>query len=202
MSTSVLSERSWASSRMMTLYLSRSPSFNDSRSKTPSVISAHVRERYENTITAKRQRRTFNLRFCRRAVFETNGISHCTTELALHLFADTFSDRHSGDTSRLCAADDTVRTIAVFVKELGQLGRFAGAGLSDNNDDCRGVSCYARGIRKCLDQPWLSRMTLSSSSRQANAGRYSLCSFKVRDFANALTPVAVLRCVANFESPL
>jgi hypothetical protein len=40
MRMSVLSERSCASSRMMTEYRSRSPSLSDSRSMTPSVMSA------------------------------------------------------------------------------------------------------------------------------------------------------------------
>jgi hypothetical protein len=38
-SMSVLNDRSWASSRMMQVYRSRSPSLSDSRSSTPSVIS-------------------------------------------------------------------------------------------------------------------------------------------------------------------
>ena len=42
MSTSVLRERSCASSRMMTLYRSKSPSFNDSLRSTPSVISISI----------------------------------------------------------------------------------------------------------------------------------------------------------------
>ena len=45
-------------------------------------------------------------------------------------------------------------------------------------------------------------MTFISSSRHANAGRYSRCSLSVLVRAKALTPVAVFKCDANFESPL
>ena len=52
----------------------------------------------------------------------------------LHLFTDTLRDGHGGDTTRLGATDDAKVTIAVLVQELRELGRFAGAGLADDDD--------------------------------------------------------------------
>lgn len=81
MRTSVLSDRSWASSRMMTLYRSKSPSLSDSRSKTPSVISGE-------TLVKKDQREvialTFDLRLFGSAILKTNRISDRPAQFTLH----------------------------------------------------------------------------------------------------------------------
>ena len=81
MSTSVLNDRSWASSRMMTLYLSRSPSFKDSRSRTPSVMSSM--NEISGFTRENREKNTFNFRFRRGAVFETNSVSDSCAQFTL-----------------------------------------------------------------------------------------------------------------------
>lgn len=129
MRTSVLSERSCASSRMIQLYRSKSPSFKDSRRSTPSVMSApKLIKSYKLA-----GRLAFDPCFGGRTIFESNRISNNGPKLALHLLANTLSDRHSCHTSRLCAAYHSRLAISVLVQKLCQLSRLARPRFANDN---------------------------------------------------------------------
>jgi hypothetical protein len=55
----------------------------------------------------------------------------------LHLLTDSLGDTHRSDSSRLSAANRAVLAVAVFVQELGELGRLPRTCLSDDDDDCK-----------------------------------------------------------------
>jgi hypothetical protein len=129
---------------------------------------------------------------------------YCHPSSDLHFLADALRDRHRGDTTRLSTANYPVFTVTILVEKLGQLGRLSRSGFTNHDNNYGRWKRKNSGGRLCVeeDSPWFSRKTFINSSRQAKAGRYSRCSFNVRDFAKELTPVEAFRCVANFESPL
>jgi len=129
MRTSVLKDLSCASSKMITLYRSRSPSFSDSRNKTPSVMSTSYYQ-------PKQLYDKFDLHLILVSldVQSSNRIAYPTVPPSLHyqecqisrkqqerhradlhFLADTFCHRHSGDTARLRTANDTISTKPILV---------------------------------------------------------------------------------------
>lgn len=137
------------------------------------------------------------------AILEPNGIADSGAKLAVHFFRDTLGDRHRSDTSRLGAPNHAVPSVPILKQELTELCGLPRAGLANNNDDYSPEANQRINYKLARPtKPWFSRMILSSSSRTANAGKYSLCSLSVRVLAKVLTPWELLRCVANLLSPL
>jgi hypothetical protein len=64
---------------------------------------------------------TFDLGLCRGAILKTDRVTYKCSELALHLLADSFRDRHCCHTTGLRTADEAISAIAVFIQELCEL---------------------------------------------------------------------------------
>lgn len=70
-----------------------------------------------------------------RAILETNGVADLLAETASDLLGDTLGDRHSGDTTRLGAADLELVGESSFGEVLGHLSRLARSRVSDDDED-------------------------------------------------------------------
>ena len=53
----------------------------------------------------------------------------------LHLLTDALGDRHCSHSTRLCAPNDAICTVSVFVEELSELSRFARTRLTDDHQN-------------------------------------------------------------------
>jgi hypothetical protein len=138
----------------MTLYRSKSPSFKDSRSRTPSVISVGVKHQF-NSSGDLAYNFTFYLGFRRGAVLEPDGIPNQSTKLAFHLLADTFRDRHGRHAAGLSTANETIGAVPILIQKLCELRGLTRARLTnyDNHyrqDGGQNVSIMENGTHSTL----------------------------------------------------
>ena len=80
-------------------------------------------------------RHVLDARLRARAVLETDRVADFLPKTASDLLRDTLRDGHGGDTTRLRAADLELVGVTGFGEILGHLGRLAGTGVTDDDED-------------------------------------------------------------------
>src|SRR5271170_1040511 len=112
---------------IMAEYRSRSFCCNDSRSKTPSVISI-ISVKIVGDVT-------FDDGLFTGAVLKTDCIAYFLAEFDFHFFTDTLCDTHSCNSSRLSTSDHAEFTVSRLQQKLSKLSCLSGPRLSHDDDD-------------------------------------------------------------------